>query len=742
MWWPRAICLVVVGAGLVLAQDDGRGDEDDEIIVLTDDDDATDDGTIRIAVDPFDEPDEVEEPNRPPPVQVGTWEPPPLKDEARRQLEDLLDRRGDRPDDPGIRYRLADFYLAQRWFPQAEAEFLACARLDPESIRPWEGMLRVYRERPRPSAREELIRRIGGGVIILVEDLGRRAEPDWLPSDAERDKRTTHAYREIVRRRPDDVGWRRAFLRHLKRVRDHEGVRDEARGLLERLPGDADTRYELAEALRRIAARKEKLEAGSGAAGLAEAFRLLETNLRAQPDHAASALRLARLIAVRDGQKAGDRIAVLEQRAVFTLFVRADLAPVPYRADTFRMVRDLVGPRIAGRLWDGTMMPAWYRDGVPPRDRPHYRRWINIHFPHAQPRDRMRVLERLARRADREAAGILISFLWHLEGPDSFAEVQLTDRTNSERLEAAGIAAAVRLGRACYPAAERFLRQATTAPHRRRATGILRGLEDRRAVRPLLDALAWDVEAQHSYGVAATLEKLGDPQAIDGLVDAALDVRRPLARRREAAEALAAFKDARAVEALSRLAREQGFELVSAYGLFRLTGDEKARAGLTRGLQGAESPDEVVRLLAKCEDARVEQLLLVALTDAPRSVRPHVVALLKKRFWRTARPRVEAVLLKEAESTSVSDFALEELGEMGGADAAERLLKLVEAFQGERWAKAARALARTGDPRAVRYFSKTRILEKDPQKRRLAADLLKVAAARRAQLESAKSSGG
>jgi HEAT repeat protein len=268
--------------------------------------------------------------------------------------------------------------------------------------------------------------------------------------------------------------------------------------------------------------------------------------------------------------------------------------------------------------------------------------------------------------------------------------------------------------------------------------GILRGLKDPRAVRPLLDALAWDVEKDVAYGVAGVLEELGDPQAVDALVDAALDVRRPLARRREAAEALAAFKDARSVEALNRLVKEKGFELVTAYGLFRLTGDDKAAERLEQALQGEEQPAEVVRLLAKCDDPRVEQLLLVAVAEAPRRVRPPVVALLKARYWATSRARVKEVLLKEAESPNVSDFALAELGELGGEDVAERLLALVEVLKGKRWAKAARALARTGDPRAVRYFSKSRILEKDPGRRRLAAELLEEAAARRAQLERAK----
>jgi HEAT repeat protein len=709
---------------LVLAQDEGGGEEeDDEPDIIIDGGDGTVDGKIEIKVDPFEEPAPDDDPNKPAPVQVGTWQPPELKEGTRAELDALLARRGERVGDPGIRYRLAEFYLKHRWFPQAEAEFLACAQLDPESVRPWEGLLRVYRARPEQPDQEDIIRLIMAGGNVRIE-----GEPDWLPSEAERRKRMTHAFREIVTRRPDDVARRRAYLQHLKWVRDWPAMHVEARSLLARLPDDAGTRYDLAEALRKLGERE-----GADAALGREAFEQLEENVRSHPAHAASALRLARMIAVRDGQQAGDRIAELERRAVFALFIRRELAEVPYREDTFRMVRDLIGPRIANRLWDAEMTPAWAGD-----TRPYCTHWIVIHFPHAQPRNRIRVLQRLARRGDREAAGILISFLWHYPGPEYYQDTQQRERHVAQDVEDAAIASAVRLGSACYPAAERFLKRATMPQHRRRAMGILRGLKDPRAVRPLLDALAWDVDKDVAYGVAPTLEQLGDPQAIDALVDAALDVRRPLARRREAAEALASFKDTRSVEALNRLVKEKGLDLVTAYGLFRLTGDEKAAGRLEQALQGEEQPAEVVRLLAKCDDPRVEGLLLVAVAEAPRAVRPHVVALLKARYWATARAKVKDALLEEAESPTVSDFALAELGELGGADVAERLLALVEVLKGKRWAKAARALARTGDPRAVRYFSRTRILEKDPGRRRLAADLLEEAAVRRAQLERAK----
>ncbi|MHC4164728.1 MAG: tetratricopeptide repeat protein, partial [Planctomycetota bacterium] len=244
MWWRFSWLLLL--PSLVLAQEEGGDEDEDDPEIIIDGGDGTVDGKIEIKVDPFAEPEPDDDPNKPAPVQVGTWQPPELKEGARAELDALLARRGERLDDPGIRYRLAEFYVEHRWFPQAEAEFLACARLDPESVRPWEGLLRVYRARPRQPDQEEVIRILMAGGNIRVQ-----GEPDWLPSEAERRKRMTHAFREIVKRRPDDVARRRAHLQHLKWVRDWAAMREEARSLLVRLPDDAGTRFDLAEAHRR-----------------------------------------------------------------------------------------------------------------------------------------------------------------------------------------------------------------------------------------------------------------------------------------------------------------------------------------------------------------------------------------------------------------------------------------------------------------------------------------------------------
>jgi HEAT repeat protein len=732
----RVAWLVLLLSALVAAQEpsgdgcgEGCGGDDEGGIVI---DSGSAGGKIDIEVDPHDQPPVLSEPNRPPAVEVGTWQPPDLDDAARREMEDLLRRRGESIDDASVRYRLAEFYLAHGWLPQAEAEFLSCATLDPDSIRPWDGLLRVYAVQP-PEARNN------GNVVIWIN--GQPQVPtgaDWLPQE-ERSARITKAWREIVKRRPDDVAKRREFLNHLKRERDVASIEEEAREILKRLPGDADTRFDLAEAVRRRGALEEASRKGAAEEGLLAARRILEENLAAAPNHAPSLLRLVRILAKLEGTKAEQRISELEERAFFCLFVRPELMNVEMREDTIRMARNLAGPWIARVLWDSVLGPppedprAMFFD---PNARPAYvERWIFLAFPNAQPRDQMAVVDRLARRGDRDAAGILLAFLWHLQGPDTFADTAVDMRDANLRLEAAAIDAAARFGSTIYPGAEQFLKRAEEPRHRRRAASLVRKLKDPRAVAPLCDALAWETDESASYGIAAALEELGDAKAVPALADAALDVRRPVARRREAAEALAAFKDPRAIEAMSKLSKEQGFELVSAYGLFRLTGDDAAMGRLRDALKSGSQPDEVVRLLRKCDDPRVEKLLSDALDEAPPVAQPAVLALLRERYPDSSRERVKAYVLKQAQSGTCPEELLDLLGELGGEDAATCLLGIVETATELRWAKAARALAQTGDPRGVRYFSRTRIVDKDPGRRRLAEELYETASARRAELD-------
>jgi len=738
---------LVLGAGFALAQGGGapaqkpKPAEEGGIEVNIGGEGRADSGTIEIKVDPFEESAPGAEPNRPKPIRVGVWPAPELDRAATLERASLLAAANAHPDDPGAHYHLAEFYLRHRWFPHAEKEFFTCSRLEPGSIRPWEGLLRVYRERPRGAGMGETIRIAPAGVRVVVVPENPRGEADWLASLAERNRRITFAYRQIVRLRPDDVARRREFLAHLKRTRDYPEIEVQARAILERMPDDVTARYDLSEAVRVQADRANRGQPGSGEAGIQKAIRLLEENLKRDPGHARSALRLARLLAVRKGAAAEKRIVALESRGLFELFVRGGIASIPFKTDTWRMVRDLIGPRMANRLWDDAMTPPSAASEQTSFDQspPFIRHWVFIHFPHAQIRDRLAVVQRLGRHANRDAAAVLLNFLRHLQGPSG------PESSGPLRnLEQAAVEAAARAGAVVIPMAQRFLALADTPALRRRAVLLAGALDDPALVRGLIDALGWETNKQVSYGVAAALERLHDPQAIDALADAALDTRRPLPRRREAAAALGTFRDPRSIETLRRLATQEGFTYETAFGLFNLAGDGKAYATLRAGLLEGGRMETILPLLARCTEPRTGPLLLDAFANCPAGIQPAILELLKKRFWKTARNKVKAILLARAGGPGLTEFVLRELAAFSGSDVADRLLPLMDSLKGKRWALAARALAHSGDMRAVRYFRRTRILSKDPGVRRLAKELSLEAEARRLELAhgAATKSGG
>ncbi|MHC4930929.1 MAG: HEAT repeat domain-containing protein [Planctomycetota bacterium] len=708
----------------ITAADGGPGDDSVEVIV---------DPFAKVLANP-------EEPNRPEPIQVGVWHPEDdsMDAEAKAILERLLAERGARPDDVAVRYRLAEHYLKHKWYLQAEAEFKRCAELDPESIRPWEGLLRAYRSGlPKP---QEVFTEIfigpGGQFTVRNEQQGGG---DWLPSIPERNRRITHAYEELLKRRPEDFARRRELIRHLETVGDDSRLAAQAREILRRLPAEAHTRYELAEAMRRLGVRKEQEKQGLGTPEWDEAVRLLEENLERSPDHVASALRLARMLAHQHGSAARERILELEQRAFFRLFVRSDFGSAPYAADSVRMARSLAGRGIANNLWDEKMVPRpedGNDTGIRSPDPPFYDRWVFLSFPHSTLKERSRVITSLGRRSDEAVVAVLLSFLWHLPGYDDPAQERQIDKRETLQPQEEALKAAIALGSICYPGADRFVRASRSPLRVRRGVSLLRGLKDRRAVDPLLVALDWDNREDFSYGVAQALEEIGNPRAIDGLVEAVLDVQRPAARRREAAEALASFKDPRSVEAINRLAKEMEFRLVTAYGLFRLTGDVKAFTRMQEIMISEGRADEVFRLSAKCDDPRVEGLLLNALERSEEAEQPRIVEMLRARYWESAEEKVSDYFLR---SEKITLFGIRMLGEIGGAKAIDRLLSIVRSDKGERWTAAARALAETGDELAVREFSRMKILERNEEKRRQARAFHEIALRRRAEREKAAS---
>jgi HEAT repeat protein len=745
MIWARFFAFLLLFPLVVWAQEEDE-DEDEGESVIEMGEEAGDDGDdyrgIRIEPFPPTVPAEQEEPNRPAPVVVGEWQPPVLKKADQVRLDALRARRADNPDDVDPRFSLAEFYLRVLWLPHAEAEFLACAKLDPESIRPWEGLLRVYAakspeaepELPAglilppgfPAAqRRQLIRQING----IQED-----RPDWIPSDQERSARVARALAEVVKRRPDDVARRRQLLDHFRNEGRYDRAAEQAREILKRVPGDAQTRFELVQSI--IYLRRDNTE---NTEWIGEVRALLEDNIKRAPDHAPSLIRLARVLAVQEGSEARERIATLQKRAFLRLFLVPELGSVPYREDTFRMAKNLSGKKVADEMWDGAMQPPGYSRRDNP-DAGHVTRWLEpFKFPHSAASDRERVVRTLARRGDAAAAVVILSYLWHAEDLARYRsdQTQFAARQALERVEQSALEAVGGLGEAAFPAAERFLQMADTSPRRRRGVAALRLIGDRRGAGALIDALEWDTDPEVSFGVAAALEALGEPRAVDALVAAALNVRLPLARRREAAEALAAFQDPRAVEAINVLQKKnEGFETISAYALFRLTKDEAALGAMVRFVEEDGGSLELLRLAGKCPDPRIKRVHLAIMRKSrDPELREATLREIRRRFWKESRAEVEAIFLKEAESVSVSKFVLRELGEIGGEVATTRLLKLLDdgRLHPEHWAAACRALARTGDDRAVRWFSRRKVLEKDPGKRKLAARLYTEAAKRRAE---------
>ncbi len=785
---------LLLAAPFAWAQDDdpcgcGCGDDDEiEIIV---DGGANDGGKIDLVVDPFGRSRMESATNRPAAFVVGEYEPPALSEKARKEVQELLAQRGENMGETGPLYRLADFYLQHGWYPDAEAALQNAARIDPESTRPWETMLRLYRIKPKTESREELLRRLmAAGVPINFADLNNEQRKDWLMND-QRQHRIVRALEEIIKRRPDDISRRRELVDVLRFDGSDIQLVPHARAILQRAPQDIQTRYELAEAMRRIAEAKARAEyyrkknaenPQGGTEGEGDLYRddvvpidpnydesiqLLEENLAKAPSHTPSALRLVRMLARRDGAKAEERIVRLERTAVFHLFIRSEIAAVALRDDTFRMVRDLIGPAVAGKLWDEQMVPDWYRDrgnnnffNQPADVRP--RRWVFIYFPHAQKLRRLEVIKRLGRRADRSSAAILLSYLWHLDGPGVFdASTVDGELPESIELEDAAIASVGRLGAAALPVVRSYfdlvekhsagvqpdsprtrweVRNASRIHYdrQRRAVKLLAQLRDRGAVGPLLRALDWDRHPEAGLLVSRALEAVGDDRAVGGLVDAAMDTGRPMPRRLEAAEALAAFRDPRSISAMTSLRKVAEFEFVAAYALFRLAGDEKGLERLSRAVAGEAAPERIFGMLEKCRDDRVATMLTKHLTTLDSERAGMAVDHLKRRYWPATKPAVRAHLLARLDGTSVPDYVIELVPTFPEPAVAEKLLAQLEKCAEKDWPKFARALASTGDDRAVRFFSRIRVLGKKRGRRRLARELHEAASRRQSELKNAK----
>jgi HEAT repeat protein len=720
---PRTLLVLLLAAAALRAE--GEGCDEEAVVTMGGGDEET------LEKDPVEEPPVEADPNRPDPVVVGEWQPPPLDEAAERRLSELRAKCDAEPGNAAARYDLADFLAEHHWLPHAEAEYLRCALVDKGSIRPWEGLLKVYGDRKFARAPvDEFFQRIvfQNGGFLVIEGFGD-GSADWLPHEVERQRRTVKAYEALLERRPDDLARRRELVRALVGLCEWPKVIDHATRAVNQLPEDASMRYELAEALRN-ADRPD------------EAIAALEAILERAPDHAPACLRLARSLAIHRGKESKERVAELEKRGFFHLFIRKEIAPAPMREDTFLLARDLAGPAMAGSLWDEAMQTRGQRESaLEDRERNYTRRWIYLSFPRSFHKERLATLEGLGRRSDPSAVATLLGFLWNLAGDERTPDPEWDGWAEHRDLVDAGIRAARGQGAVFFESAERFLAAAPDDVRRHRAVRLLRALGDPRAVTPLVRALEFDVEEEFSYGVAAGLEETGDPRAIDALAAAALDARRPVARREEAIEALAAFPDPRAVEAVTRLAKEEPFAMSTAYALYRLSGDSSRLGRFREWLLDAERAERAMRLVLQCEGERAEELLLFAFEASPGLLRPRALDELRKRFWTTAREKVAEIVLKECEGPTVPVETLRLLQEVKSPRAADRLAALVETLQGEAWAVAARAFAETGDARAVRYFNRVRVLSKEPGQRKLAEQLHETAARREAENRRAASEG-
>ena len=223
-WIVLALFLGALSAPLQAQEDEGcsemETEGEDGCAELLEGTEGLDEDDYGIQEDPYSGPPrEVDDPRRPRPIQVGSWQPPALPPKAAVRLEALRKQRSQRPRDPAVAYALAEFYLEYEWYPHAEREMLRCAHFDPESLAPWEKLLKIYRSGD-----------FSGGLTweLVVGPAGQRIfrqkpqKRDWL-DDTERDRRIGRAYAEILKRSPGDLARRREYILHLKQVRNDRG---------------------------------------------------------------------------------------------------------------------------------------------------------------------------------------------------------------------------------------------------------------------------------------------------------------------------------------------------------------------------------------------------------------------------------------------------------------------------------------------------------------------------------------
>jgi hypothetical protein len=171
---------------------------------------------------------------------------------------------------------------------------------------------------------------------------------------------------------------------------------------------------------------------------------------------------------------------------------------------------------------------------------------------------------------------------------------------------------------------------------RKQAIQGLERLKDKRAVEPLIAVMK-----SEPSDAASALGEIGDPRAVDVLIDLLMDKNQDYLKRGRAAEALGKIKDARAVEPLIEALRQgklmkgdkiligQSIMTDAAHALGRIK-DKRAVDPLIDAME--DIPSAAASALGEIGDARAVQSLISALKDKGMNVfwRRDVINALRK----------------------------------------------------------------------------------------------------------------
>ena len=267
-----------------------------------------------------------------------------------------------------------------------------------------------------------------------------------------------------------------------------------------------------------------------------------------------------------------------------------------------------------------------------------------------------------------------------------------------------GWAAAEALGRIGDARAVESLIRAARNPDffgRGMAIRSLGEIGDRRAVEPLLEFLNGEPEVIEGSAAATALGRIGERRAIPALVHAMESKNSSVWI--SAAEALAAFKDPRAVGPLLRVTTEPNHSLSEELSAVETLGRLSATVALVTVLAGDEDPsvrEKAALLLGEVNDrgavAQLSKTLTNDRSDDVRRAAARSLGLIKD-----ARARLPLVAALKSPDIWVRSTAARSLTQLGDSGATSAVLALLKSADREARPTAARALAGSRDPRAV-----------------------------------------